>query len=190
MRLAKLRQSAVIPPSTTATDPLFNRVCAGLKLTDIILGQIQHQGICVTLERAVRGWIPLKSGVDVHTLGCCAMWQLAWRSAHFERPYAQQVKPVVVRCVSKRDRPPSFHVLDKAKGHPYLPRPDLYHFTVRLIPAIDEHGNPHGGKVSCSLFNARRRQGRTALRRSTMKDGSPLPSLSNETPVIRCAPTS
>jgi len=34
----------------------------------------------------------------------------------------------------------------------------------------------HGDKVSCNLFNARRRQGRTAGERSTMKDGSPLPS--------------
>ena len=68
------------------------------------------------------------------------MRHLAWRSAHFERPYAQQIKPVVVRCVGKRDCPPSFHVLDKAKGHPYLPHPDLYHFTVVFILATDEYG--------------------------------------------------
>lgn len=62
-----------------------------------------------------------------------------------------RVKPVVVRYVRKRDRPPpSFHVLDRQKGI-HMPYLDIYHFTATFISTTDENdAYLHRGQVPCS----------------------------------------
>lgn len=113
---------------------------------------------------------------DMRVLECRDRCDLAQPSpAYARRPARHGSTPWSPDgCVRERDRPPSFHVLDRHAGHPHLPCPDsLTTPPSGSSPRPDEHTQLPGGEVSAAFHPTCRHRNTACCQRSLCERWKP-----------------